>query len=136
MVTPTARSRAKIARSLTISRDASMAPSQMVVITSRKTSWVALKGVPCPGGATHHAEPLDVVEAVRGERHDDERVATDGGEGAEQLHRLSLETHVEACGRLVQQEDPGMVEKLGRQPDALSLTAGELADALFRDVLE
>ena len=47
---------------------------------------------------------------------------------ADQIEGLDLVAQVEMVGRLVEQQDAGVLGETGRQPDPLELAAGELVD--------
>ena len=77
-------------------------------------------------------EQHDVVGDERGVvqvvEDDAERGAVLVGQLADQVERLDLVAEVEVVGRLVEQEDAGVLGEAGGQPDPLELAAGQLVD--------
>ena len=67
-----------------------------------------------------------LVEVVQ---HDADGDAVLVGEVADQVEDLDLVAQVEVGGRLVEQQDAGLLREAGGQPDALQLAAGQLVDA-------
>ena len=92
--------------------------------------------VACDAAPAHDAEAIREVEVPRRMSHDEDGMAPHCRELAKQLHHLGLEPWVEACGRLVQEQQRGTAEQLGREPDALALPAGERADSGARVLLQ
>ena len=67
-----------------------------------------------------------LVEVVQDDADGDAVVV---GQVADQVEDLDLVAQVEVRGRLVEQQDAGVLREAGGQPDALQLAAGQLVDA-------
>ena len=98
---------------------------------------VAERAVEDRGAVVDHDDPvaqgLDVLEVVRGEH---ERGVPGRVERAQELAQPALADHVEADGRLVEEQDLRVVQQRGHDVPAHPLAEAELADRGVEEVAE